>query len=66
MKYTNSQRFIDSLHEQHTLFWHNSPSEEERDYRVAKFGFYLSIVLVGLLGFAELAFLLVLLWDFVK
>lgn len=55
-----------ALLEQNTLFWHGSHSEEERDFRLARFGLKASVVLLALIGAAEFVFLLIVVYYFLK
>ena len=65
-KYPESSKIWDSFSERHTLFWTNSPSEEERLFRFARIGFLLSAILLSLLGTAEFLFVMSLLWQIVR
>jgi hypothetical protein len=66
MKHPDSTKLWQSLARQHTLFWTSSPAEEERDFRLARFGHVVSIILLALISSIELVFLLALIWYLVK
>jgi hypothetical protein len=61
-KHGESSRIWNSFLERHTLFWTDSPSEEERILRFARIGSLVSVILLSLLGAAEVVFFVVLLW----
>jgi hypothetical protein len=64
MKHVDSQRIWNAYSARHTLFWSDSPAREERDFRLARIGLVVSITLLGIVGFVEIAFLATLLWQF--
>ena len=42
------------------------PLREENGYRFARYGFYVSIVLIGLMGIAEIIFFTIFLLDYFR
>ncbi len=43
-----------------------SSSTDDRDMRLARIGLLISVAIIGVLGVAEIAFLIELLWDLLR
>ncbi len=65
-KYPESSKIWNSFSERHILFWTDSPQEEERVLRFARFGSLVSTVILALMGAVEFAFVALLLWQIVR
>jgi hypothetical protein len=64
MKHRESAKIWNAFSARHILFWYASPSLEDRESRLARIGLVTSFTLLGIAGIVEIAFLILLLWQF--